>query len=49
MNTTITLSKGHSNSVLDTDGSAVHASADDYKSDPAGNAGARIACGVITE
>ncbi len=21
---------------------------DDYKSDPAGNAGARIACGVIT-
>jgi Cu-Zn family superoxide dismutase len=26
----------------------VHATADDYKSDPAGNAGARIACGVIT-
>lgn len=26
----------------------VHASPDDYKSDPAGNAGARIACGVIT-
>ena len=25
----------------------IHASADDYKSDPAGNAGARIACGVI--
>jgi superoxide dismutase, Cu-Zn family len=25
----------------------VHAAADDYKSDPAGNAGARIACGVI--
>ncbi len=25
----------------------VHASADDYKTDPAGNAGARIACGVI--
>jgi Cu-Zn family superoxide dismutase len=25
----------------------IHASADDMKSDPAGNAGARIACGVI--
>ncbi len=26
----------------------IHAKADDYKSDPAGNAGNRIACGVIT-
>jgi Cu-Zn family superoxide dismutase len=26
----------------------VHQAADDYTSDPAGNAGARIACGVIT-
>jgi Cu-Zn family superoxide dismutase len=26
----------------------IHASPDDYKSDPAGNAGARIACGVVT-
>lgn len=26
----------------------VHANADDYQSQPAGNAGARIACGVIT-
>lgn len=25
----------------------VHAAADDYKTDPSGNAGARIACGVI--
>jgi Cu-Zn family superoxide dismutase len=25
----------------------IHANADDMKSDPAGNAGARIACGVI--
>jgi len=25
----------------------VHEKADDYKSDPAGNAGKRIACGVI--
>lgn len=38
------------NALLDSDGGAVvvHASADDYRSDPAGNAGARIACGVVT-
>jgi Cu-Zn family superoxide dismutase len=37
--------------LLDDDGSAVvvHAAADDYKTDPAGNAGDRIACGVVTE
>ena len=37
------------NGLLDADGSAlvVHERADDYKSDPAGNAGSRIACGVI--
>ena len=27
----------------------IHAAADDMKSDPAGNAGARIACGVISK
>jgi Cu-Zn family superoxide dismutase len=27
----------------------VHAKADDYKTDPAGNAGDRIACGVIQQ
>jgi Cu-Zn family superoxide dismutase len=27
----------------------VHANKDDYTTDPAGNAGDRIACGVITE
>jgi len=35
--------------LLDGDGAALvlHEAADDYTSDPAGNAGARIACGVI--
>lgn len=39
-----------SNSLLANGGSAivVHAKADDYKTDPAGNSGDRIACGVIT-
>jgi superoxide dismutase, Cu-Zn family len=37
------------NNLLDSDGSAlvIHARQDDYKSDPAGEAGDRIACGVI--
>jgi Cu-Zn family superoxide dismutase len=48
-NPMISLVKGQPNSVFDADGSAlvIHAGADDYKSDPAGNAGDRIACGVI--
>jgi superoxide dismutase, Cu-Zn family len=35
--------------LLDADGAAlvVHERADDYKSDPAGNSGRRLACGVI--
>jgi superoxide dismutase, Cu-Zn family len=38
-------------SVFDADGSAVvvHASPDDNATDPAGNSGDRIACGVITK
>jgi Cu-Zn family superoxide dismutase len=37
--------------LLDDDGSAIviHSGSDDYTSDPAGNAGDRIACGVITK
>jgi Cu-Zn family superoxide dismutase len=46
----VTLGPGK-NSLLDTDGSAlvIHDKADDYKSDPAGNAGDRVICGVITK
>lgn len=44
----VTLGKGE-NSLNDDNGSAIviHEGADDYTSDPAGNAGTRIACGVI--
>jgi Cu-Zn family superoxide dismutase len=36
--------------LIDADGAAivVHAEADDYRSDPSGNSGARVACGVIS-
>ena len=39
------------NSIYANGGTAlmIHAAADDMKTDPAGNAGARIACGVITK
>jgi len=39
-----------SNSLFTNGGTAmmIHAKADDYKTDPAGNAGDRIACGIIT-
>ena len=35
--------------LIDADGAAIvlHAAPDDYKTDPSGNAGARIACGVL--
>jgi Cu-Zn family superoxide dismutase len=37
--------------LLDSDGAAVvvHAKPDDYRTDPAGNAGDRLACGVISK
>ena len=46
----VTLAAG-ARSLLDADGSAIvlHAMADDYSTDPAGNAGGRIACGVISK
>jgi Cu-Zn family superoxide dismutase len=51
VNKEITLEKGKPNSVFQDGGTAlvVHAKQDDYKTDPAGNAGDRVACGVIAE
>ena len=48
LNPLVTLSK--ESALLDEDGSALvlHADPDDYMTDPAGHAGGRIACGVIT-
>lgn len=47
----VTLEKGKENSLLDDDGTAlvIHAEADDNKSQPSGDSGDRIACGVIEE
>jgi Cu-Zn family superoxide dismutase len=48
-NPNVTLRRGE-RTLFDKDGSSIviHAVADDYRSQPAGNAGARVACGVIT-
>lgn len=47
----VTLESGKPNSLFAGGGTAlvIHAKADDMMSDPAGNAGDRIACGVITQ
>jgi Cu-Zn family superoxide dismutase len=49
LNAAITLEKDKPNSVFRPNGAAIviHAGLDDYRSDPAGNAGGRIVCGVI--
>ncbi|MEN2767159.1 superoxide dismutase family protein [Ornithinibacillus xuwenensis] len=47
----VTLETGKENSLLGENGTAlmIHSKADDYKSQPSGDAGDRIACGVIAE
>lgn len=50
-NKQVTLVSGKPNSLFANGGTAlvIHAKGDDMKTDPAGNAGDRIACGLITE
>jgi Cu-Zn family superoxide dismutase len=50
-NPRVTLDESASNSVYAGGGTAlvIHAKADDMKTDPAGNAGDRIACGLIAK
>jgi superoxide dismutase, Cu-Zn family len=45
----VTLATSGSGALFDTDGAAivVHAANDDQRTDPSGNSGGRVACGVI--
>jgi superoxide dismutase, Cu-Zn family len=49
LNSAVTLEKGKPNSLFQEGGTAliIHAGKDDYKTDPTGDAGGRIACGLI--
>jgi Cu-Zn family superoxide dismutase len=49
VNNAVSLDKAAANSLFKPEGTAlvIHATVDDYKTDPTGNAGGRIACGVI--
>jgi len=49
VNAAVTLDKDKPNSLYKPEGTAliIHAGKDDYKTDPTGDAGGRIACGVI--
>ena len=49
LNAAVTLDKGKANSLFGPEGTSliIHAGKDDYKTDPTGEAGGRIACGLI--
>lgn len=51
LNDRVTLKKGEANSLFQPEGTTliIHADPDDYISQPAGNSGERIVCGIISE